>query len=128
MAHYAQIDENNIVQQVVAIRDEDEHDAPETLAKELGMRWVKTSYHTMGGIHREGGTPYRVNYAAPGYYFDEERDAFILPQPHPSWIFNEQACNWDPPVEYPMDGTYYNWNEELLKWVPFIQETKKTWR
>ena len=130
MAHFAEIDENNIVIRVCVVDDSQQHRGQEFLAEQLGLggRWVQTSYNTQGGIHLKGGTPFRKNYAGPGYYFDEERDAFILPQPHPSWTFNEEACNWDPPTPYPMDGTYYNWNEELLKWVPLTQETKKTWR
>ena len=130
MAHFAEIDENNIVIRVCVVDDSQQHRGQEFLAEELGLggRWVQTSYNTMGGIHVTGGTPFRKNYAAPGYHFDEERDAFVLPQPYPSWSLNDDTCVWEPPSPYPMDGTYYNWNEELLKWVPLTQETKKTWR
>ena len=130
MAHFAEIDENNIVIRVVVVDDSQQHRGQEFLAEdlELGGRWVQTSYNTMGGTHLKGGTPFRKNYAGEGYYFDEERDAFIAPRPAPSWVLNEETCIWEPPVPYPMDKRYYNWSEEKMTWIPVIEETNTTWR
>ena len=62
------------------------------------------------------GTPFRKNYAGIGFTYDEERDAFIPPQPYASWTLNEDTCLWDSPVPYPIDGMF-EWNEDTLSWV-----------
>ena len=78
--------------------------------------WKQTSYNTKGGVHLNGGTPLRKNYAGIGYSYDQTRDAFIPPKPYLSWTLNETTCLWDPPVVYPTDGKRYNWNEETKQW------------
>ena len=78
--------------------------------------WKQTSYNTYGGVHKLGGTPFRKNYAGIGYTYDEDRDAFIPPQPYNSWTLNEDTCNWEAPVAYPDDGKDYKWNEETTSW------------
>ena len=90
MAHYARV-ENNIVQEVI-VADK------EFIATWPG-EWIKTSYNTRRGKHTLGGTPLRKNYAAAGYIWDEKRDAFYDPQPHPTWTFNEEMCIWEDPRE-----------------------------
>jgi len=79
--------------------------------------WVQTSYNTRGGVHTLGGTPFRKNYAGKGYKYDEDRDAFIPPQPFNSWTLNEDTCLWETPSAYPDDGKRYTWNEETTSWV-----------
>ena len=119
MAHYAFLDENNMVTYVMTGKDEGEgdHDWEEFYGNELGQRCKRTSYNTQGGQHLSGGTPFRKNYAGYGYYYDEERDAFIPPKAYPSWVLNEDTCRWDAPVARPTDGKEYFWDESLVNWV-----------
>jgi hypothetical protein len=110
MAHFAQV-ENGIVMQVI-VADQDVIDSGA-----FGSGWVQTSYNTQGGQHRLGGTPFRKNYAGIGYIYDAQRDAFIPPQPYPSWTLNEDTCLWQPPTPMPTDGKMYDWDEETLSWI-----------
>lgn len=118
MAHFAHLDPFNVVDQVFVA----EADFIATLPDP--DRWVQTSYNTRGGVHYgpdgqpSGGTPLRKNYAGIGYTYDAGRDAFIPPQPWPSWTLNEETCQWGPPVPYPTDGNLYVWVEELGQWSP----------
>jgi hypothetical protein len=123
MAHYAFLDENNMVTYVMPGKDEGDgpYDWEEFYGNELGQRCKRTSYNTQGGQHLLGGTPYRKNYAGYGYYYDEERDAFIPPQPFPSWILNEATCRWDAPVAHPDDGKPYVWDENLINWAEITE-------
>ena len=118
MAHFAEIDENNIVTRVLVVGDDQENRGQEFLANDLGLggTWKKTSYNTVGGVHSNGGTPFRKNYAGIGYAYDSIRDAFIPPKPYNSWILNEDTCLWDSPIPYPNDGNRYTWNEENQSW------------
>jgi hypothetical protein len=77
----------------------------------------RTSYNTVGGVHQNGGTPFRKNYAGLGYSYDPVRDAFYAPKPYESWILNEDTCIWEAPVAYPEDENLYLWDEESLKWI-----------
>jgi len=79
--------------------------------------WKQTSYNTHGGVHKLGGTPFRKNYAGIGYTYDEDKDAFIAPQPYPSFTLNEDTCCWEAPSAKPDDGKDYKWNEETTSWV-----------
>ncbi len=99
MAHYAFLDENNIVTLVIVGKDEGENgvDWEQFYANEMGQPCKRTSYNTYGGVHRLGGTPFRKNYAGPGFTFDEARDAFISPHPDDSWTLNEETCLWEQP-------------------------------
>ena len=78
--------------------------------------WKQTSYNTIGGVHLQGGTPFRKNFAGVGYKYDQTRDAFIPPTPYPSWTLNETTCLWEAPVAKPDDGQIYNWNESTTSW------------
>ena len=78
--------------------------------------WVQTSYNTHGGVHNNGGTPLRKNFAGIGYTYDETRDAFIAPKPFNSWILNQDTCRWEAPVAKPQDNNKYKWNEQTLSW------------
>jgi len=119
MAHYAFLDENNIVTEVIVGKDEGEEgvDWEAHYGAFRGQTCKRTSYNTFGGAHNNGGTPFRKNYAGIGYTFDAGRDAFIPPQPFASWTLNEDTCLWDSPVPYPNDGNYYVWDEATLSWV-----------
>lgn len=111
MAHYARV-ENGIVKEVIVA----EQDFIDNLVTDKAGEWIKTSYNTTGGIHTSSGTPLRKNYASVGYSYDETRDAFIPPKKYASWTLNETTCRWEPPVAYPTDGQFYNWNEDNQTW------------
>lgn len=112
MSHFAKV-EDNIVTQVIVV----EQDVIDTGLFGDPSSWVQTSYNTHGGVHANGGTPLRKNYAGIGYTYDPTRDAFIPPKPYASWILNEETCLWDAPVAMPDDGKFYRWDEDTLSWV-----------
>ena len=118
MAHFAQIDENNkVINIVVGDNDHPNNDEGyQDLVDNLGGVWIKTSYNTHANTHILGGTPLRKNYAVIGGTYDEERDAFIWPKPFESWTLNEETCTWVAPVERPNDEKVYLWNEDLQEW------------
>ena len=113
MAHYAMLDENNIVTEVIVGRDEWEvvdgiSDWEAYYGNQRGQVCVRTSYN--GNI--------RKNYAGIGFTYDETLDAFIPPKPFASWLLDEETARWEAPVAYPTDGLMYSWNEELGDWEP----------
>ena len=120
MAHFAEIDENNVVLRVLVVADEQEERGQEFLANDLGLggTWIKTSYNTANGEHLLGGTPLRYNYAGIGYTYDSVNDAFIPPKPYPSWKLSNTTFNWLPPKPMPVpeEGIVYDWNEETTDW------------
>ena len=118
MAHYALIDENNIVISVVVGKNEDEGDLDWEVyyGETNGKLCKRTSINTFGNIHSEGGIPFRKNYAGIGGTYDVEADGFYAPQPFLSWILNEDTFNWEAPVDYPGDKKPYTWNEETISW------------
>ena len=119
MAHYAFLDSNNIVTEVIVGKDENENniDWEQHYGEFRGQSCKRTSYNTNAGVHLSGGTPYRKNYAGIGYTYDATRDAFIPPQPFASWTLNETTCNWEAPTTMPTDGKFYTWNEDQLAWI-----------
>ena len=124
MAHFAQVDENNTVVQVLVVSDDQAHRGQDFLANDLGLggNWIQTSYNTNAGVHANGGTPLRKNYAGIGYTYDASRDAFIPPKPFNSWTLNEDTCLWDAPVAYPADGKMYRWDEDTTNWLEIPTE------
>jgi hypothetical protein len=116
MAHFAEIDENNIVTRVIVVADENEADGENWCNGFLGGTWKKTSYNTLGNVHALGGTPFRKNYAGVGDTYDASRDAFIEPHEFASWTLNETTCMWNPPVAMPVDDKLWEWNETETKW------------
>jgi hypothetical protein len=95
MAHWAEIDENNIVTRVTVGDNNSPDEGYQWLIDNLGGTWIKTSYNTKGGIHSLGGTPLRMNFGEVGSKYDEERDAFILPKPtQGNWELDETTCSW----------------------------------
>ena len=122
MAHYALLDPDNTVVDVIVGKDEDDVvdgiDSWEDYYGEVtGYVCKRTSYNTSGNQHSEGGTPFRGNYAEIGGTYDEVRDAFIPRQPYPSWVLSNTTLLWEPPVAYPDDGEYYEWDEATTSWV-----------
>ena len=116
MAHFAQIDENNIVTNVIVA----EQDFIDSGAVGDPSKWIQTSYNTHAGEHRLDGTPLRKNYAGIGYTYDSQRDAFIPPKPFASWLLNETTCMYDAPVQMPTDGKNYAWNEDTSTWEEVV--------
>ena len=121
MAHYAFVDDGGIVTSVIVGRDED--DLPEGITSWEdyygafhNQTCLRTSYNTHGNQH-PNGTSFRGNYAGIGYTYDEARDAFIPPQPFPSWTLSESTFLWEPPIPYPEDGNQYLWDEDTLTWI-----------
>jgi hypothetical protein len=125
MAHYAFLDSNNVVTEVIVGKDEGEEDIDWEVryGSFRGQVCKRTSYNTRGGLHVNGGTPFRKNYAGIGYSYDPGRDAFMPPQPFPSWSLNEQTCLWDAPTPMPANGGLYHWDEEQGCWVEAIVPT-----
>jgi hypothetical protein len=135
MAHYAFLDENNIVTEVIVGKKEleDEVDWEVHYGNFRGQTCKRTSYNTRGGVHYTDGQPsadqtkaFRKNYAGLGYTYDSERDAFIPPKPFNSWVLNETTCLWDAPIEMPADaGTgeppkRYTWDEDTVNWIEAV--------
>jgi len=119
MAHYAILDGDNYVINVIVGKDENEIVLDENgnaIDWEVYYGGKRTSYNTRGGIHLEGGTPFRKNYAGIGYQYDQNRDAFIPPKPYPSWIWNESKCLWKAPIDCPTNELQYYWDEISLNW------------
>lgn len=117
MAHYAFLDSNNIVIEVIPGRDEGEDgiDWEQYYGELRGLVCKRTSYNTSSGTHLNGGMPFRKNYAGIGFTYDEQRDAFIPPRPFPSWNLNEETCQWESPV--PIPEGFCVWSEANRQWV-----------
>ena len=128
MASFAKLNLNNIVERVESVVNEVIKDLNgveqesigvqflRTLYNEPNSNWKQTSYNTVRGIHNNGGTPFRKNYAGIGYTYDPQRDAFIPPKPFNSWILNENTCLWESLIPYPQDNNKYKWNEQNKSW------------
>lgn len=106
MAHWAEIDENNVVVRITVGDNNDFDEGYQWLIDNLGGTWIKTSYNAT----------IRKNFAGIGFTYDPVRDAFIPPKPFNSWILNEETCQWQAPASYPTDGFSYYWNEETISW------------
>jgi hypothetical protein len=116
MAHFSEIDENNVVTRVIVVANKDTSDANgnevESIGvafcqKLLGGNWKQTSYN--GNI--------RKNYAGIGYVYDAAIDAFVPPKPYPSWVLDTNTAQWQAPVPMPSDGTMYSWDEATQSWI-----------
>ncbi len=122
MAHFAELDQDNIVLQVIVVGNDSINNLPFPESEPVGIafcqsllgpdtRWAQTSYNAN----------FRYNYAGIGYTFDPTpmpNGAFIPPKPYPSWLLNTSTFQWEPPVPYPTDGGIYQWDEETQSWVP----------
>lgn len=117
MAHFVELDDNNVVLRVIVVNNEELLDTDGVEQEErgitfcenlLGGRWIQTSYNGS----------FRKNYAGAGFTYDEDRNAFISQPPYPSWILNEETCRWEAPIPYPSGSNMLHvWNEETLSWV-----------
>lgn len=118
MAHFAQLDEFNIVLQVIVVNNAVVDDLPFPESESLGIEFCKSLY---GAGTKWRQTSYngnfRKNYAGVGYAYDPDLDAFIPPKPYPSWLLNTDTCQWQAPVPYPNDGKMYYWDEATQSWV-----------
>jgi hypothetical protein len=121
MAHYALLDENNVV--VDVITGIDENDLPDGIVSWEehygnfhGLRCLRTSYNTQNNEHIYGGTPFRGNYAGIGYLYLEEHDIFVPPKFYNSWVLDLDMAVWIAPIPYPNDGNEYVWNEDSISW------------
>lgn len=121
MAHFAQLDENNIVTQVIVVSNNEllDENGVEQESKGiafcqtlLGGNWKQTSYN--GNM--------RKNYAGIGFTYDADRDAFISPKPFNSWVLNEDTCRWEAPTPMPTDEKMYRWDEDTVSWVEVVTE------
>jgi hypothetical protein len=113
MGHFAKIDNDNVVVQVIVA----EQDFINTGIMGNPNSWIQCSYNTHGGEHTQGGTPVRKNFPGPGYTYDSGRDAFIPPKPYPSWTLNENTCLWEAPISEPVNRTEFKWDESRQQWV-----------
>jgi hypothetical protein len=125
MAHWAELDENNVVIRVLVGDNEDPagDEGYSWIVNNFGGRWLKTSYNTLLGKRRDPETNnitdelgFRGNFAGLGYVYNQELDAFIPPKPFESWILNEEKYCWKSPIPYPQDGNSYFWSEEDIEW------------
>jgi len=116
MAHFAKIDASNVVVSVIVVDNKDTADASGVEKEHIGAAfcerlfggtWVQTSYNAN----------FRKNYAGIGHTWDAARNAFIPPKPYPSWVLNEDTCQWQAPVAMPDDGQRYVWDEATTSWV-----------
>jgi hypothetical protein len=116
MAHFAELDADNIVVRVIVVNNAELLDANGQEQEAIGVAfcqslfggtWVQTSY----------SGSFRVRFAGEGYAYDQHHDAFIAPKPFPSWLFSNNILDWVSPVPYPEDGKQYGWNEDALSWV-----------
>lgn len=117
MAHFAELDENNLVINVVPASDEFELTGEYLNQQITGNVWKRTSYNTVSGYHSNGGTPFRGNYAGIGFTYNETLDAFIPPKPFNSWLLDESIFNWVAPIPVPDASSAWMWDEEAQLWI-----------
>ena len=121
MAHFAKLDENNIVLEVIVVHNNELLDANGVEQEQKGIdflinlfsggKWVQTSYNNS----------FRKMFGRVGYKYYEDTDVFMPIQPYPSFVFNEDALLWEEPFSAPRDGKYYEWDETILNWKEVIQ-------
>ena len=133
MASFAKIGLNGKVIEVQSVVNEVLHDSNGVEQENIGVDfltkltgwsiWKQTSFNTVGGVHKTGGTPLRKNFAGIGMTYDEDRDAFIPKKPYNSWVLNETTCLWEAPIPKPEltqeqidNNNYYRWNETNQTW------------
>jgi hypothetical protein len=120
MAHFAKINDSNIVEQVIVVSNDvaTSESAGVTFINNLygtSDTWKQTSYNTYGNVHSLGGTAFRKNYGGIGYTYDASNGAFIAPKPYNSWTLNSSTYLWEAPITYPDDDKGYYWNETLYQ-------------
>ena len=123
MAHFAKIGLNNIVTEVLVVANRETMDSTGVEHESIGVEFLKTLTGHETWIQTSYNGNIRKNYAGVGYTYDSQRDAFIPPQPYPSWTLVEETCNWTAPVLYPTDGKMYQWDEATTNWVQINEVT-----
>ena len=123
MAHFAKIGLNNIVTEVLVVANRETMDSNGVEHESIGVQFLKTLTGHETWIQTSYNGNIRKNYAGVGYTYDSQRDAFIPPQPYPSWTLVEETCNWTAPVLYPADGNMYQWDEATTNWIQVNEET-----
>jgi hypothetical protein len=121
MAHYALLDKNNVVVNVITGIDEDDlPDGINSWEEHYGnfhnLRCLRTSYNTQNNEHLYNGTPFRGNYAGIGYSYIDEHDIFVPPKNYESWVLDLEMAVWVAPIPHPNDGNKYDWDEDSLSW------------
>lgn len=111
MAHFAELDENNTVIRVLVTDNNFPNEGYNWLVETFGGRWIQTSFNAR----------IRKNFASAGFFYDEERDAFIPPKIFESWLLDEETCQWVPPKPYPTDEKIYIWDEEAQDWIEDVR-------
>ncbi len=124
MAHFAELGENNVVLQVIVVDNKDIKDTFGVEQEEIGIAFCR---NLLGGTWKQTSynASFRKNYAGVGYTYDSGRDAFIPPTPFPSWVLNEDTCQWEAPIPMPdtseqLPGRYYKWEEATTSWVEIV--------
>lgn len=133
MAHFAILDENNIVKNIlvvsndIATNEENGISFLKDILKNQNLKIKQTSYNTRNGVHTQGGTPFRGNCARPEYIYDEINDVFYRPRPVDmnnvvcnSWTISAPTWDWKAPIPMPTDGKWYDWNEVTQTWIEII--------
>lgn len=118
MAHFAQLDENNIVVNVCKVNNEDIDNLEFPDSEPIGRSFMESVTGHANWKQTSYNNNFRVRYAGVGFYYDPQRDAFIEPKEFASWVFDETLVSWVAPVPYPDDGLEYVWNEEMVNWEP----------
>jgi hypothetical protein len=119
MAHFAKLDNDNTVLQVIVVDNNDILDENGNESEEVGINFCT---QLLGGIWKQTSynATFRKNYAGIGFTYDNERDAFIPPKPFSKWVLNEDTCNWEAPVAYPDDEKRYAWNDNKGEWEELV--------
>jgi hypothetical protein len=121
MAHFATLDNKNIVTSVEVVSDEVITDSDGNEQEQLGINFLTTLNGGVGWYRQTSyNNSFRKNFAALDFTYDNARNAFIPPKPYPSWTLVEATCKWTAPVTYPDDGKRYNWNEDTTNWVEVV--------
>jgi len=118
MAHFAKLDDNNVVLQVLVVDNSQIDNMPFPESEPIGIAYLSVLYDGYTNWKQTSyNNNFRFRYAGIGYTYDPVLDSFIRPKPFPSWLLNTTTTNWEAPVPYPTDGKYYDWDEETLSWV-----------
>lgn len=118
MAHFAEIDKNNVVLRVIVVNNNELLDENGVEQEAKGIAFCKTLFgNDTNWVQTSYNGNFKKSYAGVGFTYDEVKDAFIGPQPYPSWLLDENTCSWNPPISYPQDGNQYYWDEDQKNWV-----------
>lgn len=117
MAHFAQINENNAVLQVIVVNNNDILDENGNESEQKGVEFCQALFPNTTWKQTSYNAKFRKNYAGIGYSYDPARDAFVPPKFFASWVLNEETCRWEPPTPRPQDGNLYEWDENSLSWI-----------